>query len=356
MALKKYCRNCFHPLPSKAKFCPECGQRDTDGKVRMSELLRRFWNTTFHLEGKFLRMVWQLLNPGHVTLEYFKGKHRRYPHPVQFYLILMFFLLVFINWRRKGDTSGRGMNFIHLTADAETVDELKGKILLSEALRENMDSLPAPYRGPAARQAMDSLLHFTERQQRIGSFRSDSIYLGFGSVAFGLPARIAQRDAVELSPDSLCRLYGVEKTIPRTVLRQTLRSAKEGSSLLNTYIAASTWANLVQIALMALLLGVLFQRPQRLYVEHFVLQLHFHSGFIFLMLLVLLLRRSPLRDFTDPRVLLLWALASSYVAFWRFYRNSWGRTLLKWLVFWTVYGITLVIVFLLSLFICFLVF
>ena len=88
--MKRCCRNCYHPLSYKAKFCAHCGQKDSDGRIGIKSLMGRLWNNTIHLEGKFMRTAWQLFIPGKVTVEFFKGKQERYPHPVRLFAIVMF--------------------------------------------------------------------------------------------------------------------------------------------------------------------------------------------------------------------------------------------------------------------------
>ena len=93
----KYCPNCFYPLPYKAKFCVQCGQKTNAVRVSMAGLLQKLWDSTFHLESKYIKGSWQLFIPGFVTQEYFKGKFQRYPHPLRFFAITAFFFLILLN-------------------------------------------------------------------------------------------------------------------------------------------------------------------------------------------------------------------------------------------------------------------
>ncbi len=126
--MKHYCRNCFYPLTGKAKFCSNCGQKDSDGKVSMANLLGKLWNNTFHLEGKFLRSCWHLLVPGMVTSEYFKGKIDRYPHPIRMFAIVMFFFIILLNKTadQKAEKGGSAVQIDHQNSDA-FMERLKKK-------------------------------------------------------------------------------------------------------------------------------------------------------------------------------------------------------------------------------------
>ncbi len=83
-----YCLNCHYPLAEMDSFCPNCGQKPTDGKTSMHDLIHEFVHTLFHLDGKFFTTLKHIFVPGKLTIEFFKGHHKRYAHPVQLFLVL----------------------------------------------------------------------------------------------------------------------------------------------------------------------------------------------------------------------------------------------------------------------------
>ncbi len=83
-----YCLNCHYPLAEMDRFCPNCGQKPTDGKTTMHDLIHEFVHTLFHLDGKFFTTLKHIFVPGKLTTEFFKGHHKRYAHPVQLFLVL----------------------------------------------------------------------------------------------------------------------------------------------------------------------------------------------------------------------------------------------------------------------------
>jgi hypothetical protein len=86
--LHPYCLNCHYPLSEFDKNCSQCGQKPTDGKITLHDLMHEFVHTLFHLDGKFFWTLKHLFVPGRLTLEFFKGHHKRYAHPVQLFLVL----------------------------------------------------------------------------------------------------------------------------------------------------------------------------------------------------------------------------------------------------------------------------
>lgn len=86
-----YCLNCHYPLAEFDKMCCQCGQKPTDGKTTMHDLLHEFIHKLFHLDGKFFWTLKHIFIPGKLTVEFFKGHHKRYAHPVQLFLVLGIF-------------------------------------------------------------------------------------------------------------------------------------------------------------------------------------------------------------------------------------------------------------------------
>ncbi len=97
-----YCLNCHYPLAEFDKMCSQCGQKPTDGKTTMHDLLREFIHTLFHLDGKFFWTLKHVFIPGRLTLEFFKGHHKRYAHPVQLFLVLGIFTFGLLTTASKG--------------------------------------------------------------------------------------------------------------------------------------------------------------------------------------------------------------------------------------------------------------
>jgi Protein of unknown function (DUF3667) len=146
-----YCLNCHYPLSEFDKNCSQCGQKPTDGKTTMHDLLHEFVHTLFHLDGKFFWTLKHLFVPGRLTLEFFKGHHKRYAHPVQLFLVLGAFCF----WLISSMTYG---------AEKVFADEVQGNKMSFEQkkLFKKLDSLSHTlsqhYDGFETQKAYDSLL------------------------------------------------------------------------------------------------------------------------------------------------------------------------------------------------------
>jgi len=370
--VKRYCRNCYHPLPYKAKFCAHCGQKDTDGRIGMKSLMGRIWNNTFHLEGKFIRTSWQLFVPGMVSKEFFKGKQDRYPHPIRMFAIVMFLFLFLLNSMLKSkEGKNHGVFFSPITTvETETGDTLVKEIsfTLFEQMKYNAmlydlekdyEHLPAELKTPQVKSVVDSLLqsfagrYNLEHKELMDSLPQelfDSLEIGFGGV------KLAILDIVRLEPDEIIQSYKLTDWFDKLMVRQGIKSIKTPDALAHAYIGSLTWTILILVALMSGVLALLYWRQRHYYVEHFIFLLHFHTGtMLFLMLAII----GYLIGFWDKRVI-QWAAflpaPAMYLALWRYYGQGWFNTFVKWLVYGFLYIFAFALSFILGLLVVFAMF
>lgn len=86
------CPNCGAALTDL--YCGHCGQRVTELRPSIHELLHEALHEFSHVDGKILRTVGLLLfRPGQLTREFFDGKRARSVTPIRLYLLasLLFF-------------------------------------------------------------------------------------------------------------------------------------------------------------------------------------------------------------------------------------------------------------------------
>ena len=80
------CLNCGHAAGTR--FCPECGQENTDYRVSLRRLVGDLFDELFQLESRLWRTLWTLFRrPGLLTLEYNAGRRVRYTTPLRLYLL-----------------------------------------------------------------------------------------------------------------------------------------------------------------------------------------------------------------------------------------------------------------------------
>jgi hypothetical protein len=57
-----YCLNCHYPTAEYDNFCPKCGQKATDGKVSLHDLIHEFTHSITHIDGKIFTTLRHLKN------------------------------------------------------------------------------------------------------------------------------------------------------------------------------------------------------------------------------------------------------------------------------------------------------
>lgn len=381
---KPVCSNCGEKMTRKGHFCPHCGQKKFDGRIRMRDLLSKFLHNITHLDGKFVRMAWQLLVPGRVTMAYFQGKIKRYPHPVQFFFVVMFFFLFLLNktldsgQKRISSRTGASIH-IQMDGNKEAGEESRigaedfFKTLERQALvrefQASYTDLPAALQTPAVRAAFDSSashmsanyrLLLSDIQEELDSAGEKSVRadLLLDTIPIGLvnkEYRFAITDLLRLSPDELLDQYGITNWKDRIMVKQGIKSIKEPKGLLHAYLGSLTWTILALVALMSVILALLYRRQRRYYVEHFIFLLHQHSGAFLLLTLVLL--GSLWVDMRWAWLLMFaWIGLSLLIAMKNFYGESWVKTLLKWTAYSLLYLISFGCLFFFGLLIVFFVF
>ena len=91
----KRCLNCNQPLSNK--FCPHCGQEDTDINLTFSELVRDFMGDMFTYDSRFYRTMFPLMfKPGFLSKEFYLGRRIRYVPPLRLYLFISFILFLWL--------------------------------------------------------------------------------------------------------------------------------------------------------------------------------------------------------------------------------------------------------------------
>jgi len=85
----KTCLNCRHVV--EQKFCPNCGQENTDTRKTFHHLFIHFFEDLTHYENAFWRTIKNLLfRPAVLTKEYLSGKRLSYLAPVRLYIFISF--------------------------------------------------------------------------------------------------------------------------------------------------------------------------------------------------------------------------------------------------------------------------
>lgn len=126
----KNCLNCGHFV--EERFCPNCGQENTETRQPFHFLFTHFIEDFTHYDGQFWKTIKYLLfRPGRLTKEYLAGKRQQFVPPVKLYIFISFvtFLLIAFSNINVNDNHNnsekREENKVHLQSGQKAKDAIK---------------------------------------------------------------------------------------------------------------------------------------------------------------------------------------------------------------------------------------
>ncbi len=284
------CQNCGASTPGA--YCSACGQDSRDHRVSMRSLLASFWGDVFTFDSRLTRsLVPLLLRPGDLTIEYLRGRRVRYIPPLRLYLFIsfaFFFLLAFrVNSRidRHGPGTASG-------PDSATV----------AAVIDGLAALPDSVRAGVA----------PETLQHLG-------------------ARLAVQMAAE----------GTSSAITFVVMGKDVTDSR--NEVVRGMLALAPKAVFLLLPVFAGLLALIYRRARRMFIEHLVFALHYHSVLYLGFILGMLINWDPLWV-----VLLLAFPLYLLLAMHRVYGQGWGKSLVKLVLLTSAYNFLLLVFFALT--------
>ncbi len=341
----KICQNCTTENESSFQYCPNCGQKNTDGKITFSELWTEFQDAAFNIDSRTWRTLKHLFNPGRLTVEYFSGKHKRYVHPLR--LLIITSVLTIIAMGFQGFSSFTNHSY-----------DIKERILKNyerqrvyRILKKVTDNTNAIFPAQQTEIITDTILTTLNDSMRVLLFESsdeaanrwgdrygDSInvnhYASFGSEK---PEYISKRDFLYLEEEELVGIYKKDAGIlDRLIFKQKIKLIKDESQIFAAMVGHTTWAILLMMPCLALVLYFLYIRHSYFYIEHLIFAFHFQSfSFLVLAILIAGMNIFPWWLFI-PFLVIIWIYL--FISMWKVYQQSIGKTVLKVLLLSIAYG------------------
>jgi hypothetical protein len=325
-APKRYCPNCYYPLPDYGSHCSNCSQKFTDGKVTFWVLIRDLFESVLNVDSKIFRTIGALFIPGKLTEDFFQGKQKRYVPPLRLFFVMAVIHFAVIGYFMLDDVK-RGL--------ADSIEGSKSEAYMA-VFRNQLDSAQAEVAAgfsndPKVSAAFDSLKAYLD------DTRQDSIELSYlvydGALNFeGKAVKVAVYDAMEMPLDSLPSHYGVEGFWQQLVLRQVAKLNREGSDFGGYVLSKLIWMVVLMMPALALVLKLLYIRRERYYVEHVVFSFNYHA-FAFLLASVLILIGAFTHESFGENLTGLFFIAVLfylYKSMRRFYKQGRVKTFLKY--------------------------
>jgi hypothetical protein len=335
---EKICLNCNTEV--YGRYCHACGQENIEPKETFWHLVTHFVNDVTHFDGKFFRTVKLLLTkPGFLSVEHIKGRRNSYLNPIRMYVFISaFFFLFFFSFAinetiLKVDGTKRKFTYSQAVNDINTQ-----KQKVSNALQDSNFS-------PVARKAFLSKLEFLnqdEERLKRDTTRLDelNVYSGinvgdtynsveaYDSLQQKLPP--AKRDGWISKQWKHKKIQMIEKYGPnvRVII----------SAIVNKFSHYFPQVLFVSLPIFALLLKLFYNRRKEFYYgDHAIFSIHLYCAMFILIFFEILFSR--IEDYSYFKWVSYVALLFLFFILWfiykslrNFYRQSRGKTILKYIL------------------------
>jgi hypothetical protein len=274
-----HCENCSFVLQDR--FCSHCGQDSRPFQRSLGSILIRFGLGFFDLDGKVLRSIFPLLtSPGKLTIEFLNGKRRSQVNPFQLYAFFsfLFFLTAF-----------------HGTSDIPTgssLDREGDTTRISAQIQKACVEVFKEYGSKSLVLEYDSIQNSLPEQQRHA-----------GPVRYFRRTMRGFADKLRKDPFVVVNLFNnMKANIPNSMI--------------------------LLLPFFALMLKMLYMRRHFFYIDHLVFSIHIFCFYFIAGMVSILFGMFDL-------ILPIFFLVSTFytlIAMKRIYRQSWVKTILKFIV------------------------
>ena len=342
------CLNCGATV--QGRYCQICGQENLEPKETFWHMVTHFFYDITHFDGSFFTTLKDLLiKPGFLSKEYMLGRRKKYLHPVRMYVFtsavffLVFFSLYHVSEKDIGvkDANAKieeGLNTIKQEAfkDAKTAED-------SAKIIKGIELL-----GLEKKAKSDTLLIVKPQKK--------------GDVNFTMSKDIDEYSSVE-EYDSLQKTLPVAKKdgwLTKVITRKSIAlnikyegdQRKMFADLINTFLHSFPYLLFVSLPLFALYLRLLYLRKRKefYFADHGVFLVHLYI-FTFLFFL-LYFGLDKLEEKTHwltigiiQGIFILGGVIYAIIAMKNFYRQGWGKTILKFILFNILCTVSIILLF-----------
>jgi len=341
------CLNCGATV--LGRYCHVCGQENTEPKETFWHMVTHFFYDITHFDGSFFITLKDLLfKPGFLSREYMLGRRKKYLHPVRMYVFTsaVFFLVFF--------------SMFHVSEESISVNNKeRARVGLNTVKEEGLKNAKTKQDSADIIKGFE-LLDSEEPDNDIDT--TDMNKGKKGGLTFSLGrqvkdyASVKEYDSIQGSLPKDKRDAGITKAVTRKSIELNEKyhgdQQKIAVELINKFLHSFPYLLFVSLPLYALFLKLLYIRHRKEYffADHAVFLVHLYI-FTFLVMLCYF-GLDKLSDKTHWRgigfiqaILILTGLFYTLKAIKNFYKQGWGKTILKFIIFNILCFISLMLLF-----------
>jgi hypothetical protein len=347
----KNCLNCNAQL--EGRFCHICGQENIEPKESVWHLVNHFFQDITHFDGKFFSTLWLLITrPGFLPAEYARGRRASYLNPIRMYIFTsaLFFLFFFTFFKR-----GNHKIIENSTINGKTLKEVDA---MDPVTFTNYTSNINKADGkPAMPMTHDEFNKYYD------SAMNNALDNSTKGIKFSSTTYKSKREYDSLLQSGAVDDNWLERRLNYRGIEMDEKykgnKQEEFKDLIEIFLHKMPQILFVSLPLLALLLKLLYtRRKEYYYVSHGIFSLHFYIFIFIVMFLSLLIGRiNENAGWTLLTVVRFILVSSIFFYFYRamqnFYRQGWGKTLLKFIILTIVFLTVVVFLFLLFLLLSF---
>lgn len=319
----KTCLNCRHVVDQR--FCPNCGQENTESRKTFHHLFIHFFEDLTHYENAFWRTIKNLLfKPAALTTEYLSGKRLSYLAPVRLYIFISFvtFFLIAV---MPGSISSKAVKINDTRPSAKT-DSINPEVIHKH---KKLDELKLA--GVINQKEADSLKDVVLKMHQKSAF--EVFNFGFKS--------IAEIDSIQKFGKAEDKLSGFEYWfVTKTIhVNRTNTPDQIKHKFKAAFIQNFPKVLFIYMPLFAFFLWLFHGKKRWYYFDHGIFTLHYFSFLLLITLLIYLINkvfsfcfgRETIDSFIDLLyfVSFVWMIYYFYAAHRRFYKESRSVSFLK---------------------------
>ncbi|MFK8055722.1 MAG: DUF3667 domain-containing protein [Saprospiraceae bacterium] len=287
------CLNCGAAFAASTKFCPSCGQKNRKHELSLVEWLTEGLSTFFHLEGKTLNTVRDLVVPGKMATNYFNGQRQRYVHPFRllvFSSLICFGLISIANYFNPEE--GVSNQIMSIGVNETKVNHVTPGDSMATIVMENFDDHPISGRMKAIDLLRARIVDhdrfelIADSMSRAGAGQDSALvalldtmrnfytmpnsWMGEGTyVSNGDTIDFDSRGVASLSPAEVVEASDVKGWVQRYLFQKGIKAYQNGAeSLTKLFYGNLSWAVLIYVPFLALGYKLFYRGKMPLYTQH----------------------------------------------------------------------------------------